>query len=295
MFAYTHRDDFWHRLHPASVLLVCAGLFFPALIFSHPLYLLVLAAAAVAGTASSGGKQTLRQLLRLAGPLVGTVILFNVLISRSGQTALVSGLPFSREALAYGTVMGLRLFTLLAGWAVFSLTVPIEELLGHSRLFSGRAGLVISLGVRLFPLLLEEQRRITEAMRSRGVRFAGIPWSRRLANSLAVWQPLLLTTLERSWQLGEAMLARGYVGGRRYPWHELAWQQEDKLVLAGLAVTLGAAIGALATGAASFTFYPAAESPFNPTALRWLPFLAAGLFWPSLLAWRWRYGPDRDS
>lgn len=295
MFAYTCRQDFWHQLHPVSIFLFCTGLFVLALVFSHPLYLLVLAVAATAGTAGSGGRKALGQLVRLAAPLGLAVVLFNLLISRSGDTALVSGWPFSLEALVYGVVMAVRLFTLLAAWALFSLTVRIEEIPGHSRLFAGRAGLAVCLGVRLFPLLLEEQQRITEAMRSRGVGLAGGRWFHRVRNSLAVWQPLLLNTLERSWQLGEAMLARGYAGGRRYPWHDLSWQPEDTWFLAGLAVVAGPAVASLASGAAAVTFYPKVEGLWDPAALRWLPFLGGGFLWPTFLAWRWQHGLDRDN
>lgn len=295
MFVYTYRQDFWHQLHPVSIFLFCTALILLAIIFSHPLYLLVLAVAAALGTAGSGGREALRQLVRLAGPLGLAVVLFNLLIGRSGHTALVSGWPFTLEALVYGMVMAVRLFTLLAGWSLFSLTVRIEEILGRSRLFAGRAGLAVSLGVRLFPLLLEEQRRITEAMRSRGVWLARGRWFRRVENSLAVWQPLLLNTLERSWQLGEAMMARGFAGGCRHPLYDLPLQPLDFWLLAGLAVAGGAAVASLATGAASFAFYPVVDCLLKPAALRWLPFLAGGFLWPAFLAWRWQRGLDRDS
>ncbi|MDN5347744.1 MAG: energy-coupling factor transport system permease protein [Clostridia bacterium] len=289
MLTYLPRDDLWHKLNSLTVLAFSGTIFLLALLFSHPICLLLLAAIALTGLAEAGGRKEMREFLYLSAPMAMAILVFNLLVSRSGTTLFYAGWPFSLEAAVYGLAMSLRLLALTAAFGILSVSVRPEDLLNKSPFFAGRPGLALALGLRLFPVLLAEQERIVLAQRARGVRLASGPRLNRLRNLLAVWQPLLLNTLEKAWQLGEAMQARGLGSGRRSVYKVERWRREDFLALAGIFAGLAGGIAAAWQGVANFNFYPRLEPLFSFGHPWWLALMAAGLSLPLIMAWRWRH------
>jgi energy-coupling factor transport system permease protein len=125
----------------------------------------------------------------------------------TGPTIPVVGtLDVTREELAGGAVEALRLLAVSLSFAAYALLLDHDRLLRSIR--AGRhSALAVALATRLVPTLERDAAGLVEALRGRGIEVAGARGHGRLLS------PLLAGSLERAYNLAEAMEARGFGRG----------------------------------------------------------------------------------
>jgi energy-coupling factor transport system permease protein len=102
--------------------------------------------------------------------------------------------------------------------------VPVED-------FS----MMAMVAIKFIPILLEETNRIIRAQSARGVDFESGNIFRRAKNLVPVLTPLFYSIFKRADDLAIAMLARGFVSGkRRTHMHELRMTRRDYAALAAV-------------------------------------------------------------
>lgn len=188
---------------------VCGGML--AITARHPLYAaLLLSIASVAGAIAGIERRSPRLWRLLALPLAGS--LFNALFARAGDTVLlrlpgdipVLGGPITLEAFAYGALSGLAFAVLLAWLSVFAARAQAADLVRLAPRSFQAVALVVTMALSLAPATRRRLGEIRAAQAARGHRLRGVrDW-------LPLWVPLLVTGVEQSSQLAEAMIARGY-------------------------------------------------------------------------------------
>ena len=206
----------------------------------NPFYvvLLLLITMVVGATcAPARGRRGAPSSLRFAAVAVPMAALFNGLTAHLGDTVLLRlpawlpllGGPVTLEALAFGALNGLTLTTIFSGFAVFNQVTPVRDLVRLTPRAFHEAGVVLSIALTFVPQTTRSLARIREAQAVRGHRVRG------LRDWLPVFIPLLVSGLERSMGLAEAMVARGYgaVSDRAQPLRTQA------LLALGLFVLLG--------------------------------------------------------
>jgi energy-coupling factor transport system permease protein len=180
----------------------------------NPLYLIIILLAARLVQNECGRSETAVKLSfwRLAAIILVFSILFNLLMVHIGRTVLfrlpaniwLIGGPFTLEAIIYGAMNALVLITLLAVFLAFNALVPASELISIMPRALSNVSIVILIAVSYVPETLKQLQRIREAQALRGHRLRG----------LRDWQPILIPLLvgglERSLNLAETMVARGY-------------------------------------------------------------------------------------
>lgn len=150
---------------------------------------------------------------------------------------------------ARGVLEAARLLTLVALGAFFAQRSDGERLV--AALLALRVPFAVSFvlvaGARFVPVAATDIRELRDAARLRGLTIDG-----GIGRQLTGWRllivPLLVTTVRRGLQLGEAMELRAFgVGPRGVGDTRLHWSAGDTLVcvsgLLGLVAILGAAIG----------------------------------------------------
>lgn len=176
----------------------------------------------------------IRGWLRLLAPLLPLALLVVALDALAGQPArglrvgarlviLASlGFAFARSADGEALVAGLR-----------ALRVPYA------------AVFVLVAGARFVPTMAADLATLRDAARLRGVRLDGPPW-RQAAGWRRLLVPLLVGTIRRGLQLGEAMEARGFgASARRTTRYRVTWRARDTCALLAALAYLG---GLLAAG-----------------------------------------------
>ncbi len=139
-------------------------------------------------------------------------ILFNLLLVHVGQTVLfrvpqswwLIGGPFTLEAVLYGIINALILITLLAVFLSFNSIVLTSDLVSLAPRALANIGVVVLIAISYVPETLAHLSRVREAQALRGQRISG------LRDWRPIIIPLLIGGLERSLNLAETMVSRGY-------------------------------------------------------------------------------------
>jgi len=189
----------------------------------NPLYLVLLVLVAMGVgvvCAPDRGRRWLSP-LRFAAVAVPLAALFNGLTAHFGDTVLfrlpvwlpLLGGRVTLEALAFGAMNGLTLTAIFSGFAIFNQAVPTSDLVRLTPRAFHDAGVVVSIALTFMPETTRSLARIRDAQAVRGHRL------RSLRDWLPIVVPLLVSGLERSMGLAEAMVARGYgaVSSRAHP------------------------------------------------------------------------------
>lgn len=226
---------------PAAALLAALGA--TALLADRWVTVAVIAAVLLAVCLRAPAERRRSLYLLGAGVTALSVFLLTPFVETIGSHVLWTGptipvvgtLDVTREELAGGAVQALRLLAVSLSFAAYAL------LLDHDRLLLGaragrRSALAVALATRLVPTLERDARGLVEALRGRGVEVDGARGHARLLS------PLLSGSLERGYNLAEAMEARGYgrPGATRAP--RPSWRAVDWVALgaAALLVVAGA-------------------------------------------------------
>ena len=252
-------------MNPRALAIWAASSLTVALATDNPVYraLVVLAAANVltALRRPQAGVATLLRALAVAALLA---VGLTVLLSHGGAHAfavLPAGLPIAGgrltfEAVAFGATSGLGIAA--AALAVAPLTQVIEahDLLDALPQALSRSGAAVATALNLIPGLARSATEIREAQRMRGSR------PRRVRDWPDVAVPVVLTAVENSVALAEAMEARGYGAGPRTHFRPVVWRRADVLVSAVSLSAAGCFVALRVTGlAADWYPFPALSFP----------------------------------
>ncbi|HDQ72863.1 MAG TPA: energy-coupling factor transporter transmembrane protein EcfT [Chloroflexi bacterium] len=207
----------------------------------------VLGVTCATGDEQTGAQRTILSPIRFAAIAVPLSALFNALTIHVGDTILARlpdwlpllGGPVTLESLVFGAQNGLTLTVIFTGFAVFNQVTPVRDLVALTPRAFHEAGVVISIALTFVPQTTRSLKRIRQAQAVRGHRVGGLrDWP-------PIVVPLLVSGLERSMGLAEAMVARGYGATTS--------QAQALRTSGGLALGLLILLG----GWLTFLFYPA--------------------------------------
>ncbi|MDK2928388.1 MAG: energy-coupling factor transport system permease protein [Bacillota bacterium] len=281
-------------LHPVSALAHAGVLVLFLLLYTHPLFLLLLALLPGLTLAARGDVRAWRRQLAWGLTFALFIIAFNGLLGGVGATELLGfSLPLlgrrtvSLEGLVYGGAMALRLAGIIGAFALLSRLVDLERLLYFSPL-AGRSSLTAALTLGLIPRLNRSARTLLEVQASRGAPLAAGGLRRGVRAAGPLLAALTETALEDSLDMAEVLTARGYGSGRPTHFRPERWHRRDAVVLLGTVFALAVGLEGARTGAASFTYYPALAAPAWVRSLPVLAGVLGGLTIPAFIFWGWR-------
>ena len=205
--------------------------------------------------------RVLRSVKMILFVIVFTAVL-NLFFSSVGEDAHVIWewgiLSLSWESIVNMIFLALRLFLLVMGTAVLTLTTtPVELTDGIESLLTPlkwvrfpvhELALIMSIALRFIPTLVDETNRIISAQKARGADFETGGLIRRAKAMIPVLIPLLVSAFRRAEELGDAMDARCYSGSKgRTKYKKLVFTWRD---LVGLLI-----LAALIAGVALLNHY----------------------------------------
>lgn len=242
-------------------------------LYESPLVLAAALCAIFAVARACGVVRDVAFAVALAAPLALLMALVNPIASQQGLTVLVADvhLPLvgsfdvTREAVAYGLILGLRALVVFAIAALFVCTVDPDELLRVLRRFSVRSAITASLAVRMVPVLARDGERLAEARACR----PGEPPA-----AATVVRATFARSIDRAGDTALALETRGYALAEplrtELPPRTLA---DRAIALSGAAV-VAAAVAGKAAGLAEFIDYPLTYAASAPADLAFAVSLA---------------------
>jgi energy-coupling factor transport system permease protein len=200
---------------------------------------------------------SLRGLLIALGVAAAIAIATTTLASHTGDhTFLVmpAGIPviggaLTLEAVVFGASTGLGIAAAVLAAAPLSLVLQPHALVDALPGALARTGAAIGTALNLIPGIARSATEIRDAQRMRGWR------SRRVREWPDLAVPVVLTALEGSITLAEAMEARGYGSGSRTHFSEQALRPTD-VTVAVVAVAAAAVFVAFRVTGAITDWYP---------------------------------------
>ncbi len=294
--AYRRKENLIHRLHPVSMLTLVLAMMVVALMTDSPFaQIALIAAAALLALAAEVLREWFSWWKVCAVVGLATMII-NPLVSREGVHVLwrgphlpvFGGLKVTAEAIAYGAGMGLRLAAVIWAFALLTLAVDPDGVLGMLRGRGSRSALVSALSLKMVPTTMRDARGLLDAQRSRGLALDEGGWWAVLKSRMPLVKKALATSLDRGMGLAEAMESRAYGSGKRTSYARRRFGVGDAAALATAALMLAAFAVGLATGKLSFTYYPALSAARGAwtAVLVLVPVMAAALL--AALSWSWR-------
>lgn len=143
------------------------------------------------------------------------------------------GLSF--EGIIYGAICGVKIDVMIIAGVVF-LSVTRHEEVGWGLLKMGipyRVTFVISMALRLVPVFIGSAYTVMQAQAARGLDLSGGSPVVRVRRYLALFSPLLLSSLRVTGPLTQALESRGFSRKGRTSIQEYRWRLRDSLVVAG--------------------------------------------------------------
>lgn len=207
-----------HPLHPLTWLMWLAAAMVALTVTRNPLYLAVTLLCigmvyALIAPAADEQRSLLLSPWRFGLVVVTVSALFNALMVHVGAHVLFTlpawlpliGGPFTLEALVYGALNGLALTGLFVAFGAINRSISVQAMLRLVPRAYYPVAVITSIAVTFVPTALQQMQQIREAQMVRGNRMQSVrSW-------LPLVVPLLEASLERSMQLAESMMARGFV------------------------------------------------------------------------------------
>jgi energy-coupling factor transport system permease protein len=224
-----------------------------ALLTENPVYRVLVALAALNVLLAWLPRERNRKPLGLA-LLVAAILaaLINVLASHTGADVLLRlpawlplvGGPITLESLAFGGALSLGLVAALLAVAPLSLVLEPHDVVDAMPASLERTGIAVATSMNLVSGFGRTFVSVRDAQQMRGWRPRGL----RSWNEVLV--PVVLTAIEDSVLLAEAMEARGFGAGRRTSYSRNSWTLWDVAVvvsaLAAAVLFVGARLAGLA-------------------------------------------------
>ena len=146
-------------------------------------------------------------------------------------------LSISKESIFYTIFLAVRLFLLVLGSSLLTLTTTpvaladgIESLLTPLKWIRfpvHELALIMSIALRFIPILTDETARIMNAQKARGADFESGSLVKRVKAIVPILIPLLISAFRRADELGDAMDARCYAGSKvrtKYKKLQFGWR-----------------------------------------------------------------------
>jgi energy-coupling factor transport system permease protein len=270
---YRRKDNFFHELHPASMLMLAAALMLLSLLADNPLCQVAIILSTAVLAWSAGVFKAWASLWKVCFAVFIMSAVINTLISSNGLTIIWRGpsvpvlgrIQLTAEALAYGTGMGLRLAAVILIFALLTVVVDPDSVLGLLKGRGLKSALVSALSMRMVPTMVRDASDLLDAQRSRGVVRDGDGKLAAVRSRLPLIRRMFSTSLDRGIGLAEAMESRAYGSGIRTRYRKYGIGPGDVSVLAASLLLLTDAVAVPATGALSFKYYPSISFVAEPT------------------------------
>lgn len=265
-------------LHPATTLTLALSLMLVSLITDNPLFQVAVIAATATLAVSAGVFREWLSWWKICAVVGLMTLIINPLVSRYGSTVIWRGpsvpvlghLIITAEAVAYGAGMALRLAAVIWVFALVTLAVDPDSVLGLMRGRGSSSALLSALTLRMVPTTMRDAGELLDAQRSRGIALdKGSKWA-VLKSRLPLVKRSMSTSLDRAIGLAEAMESRGYGSGRRSRYVERHFGLLDAAAFTAAGLIIAVGIAGVAAGKLSFRYYPVLSMRYGPLTVVFL-------------------------
>lgn len=256
LFPYQDKDTRIHRLDARPKMIFVLSIFLLSILISDIFFLAVLLAFVMVVVAAARVLRPTLHLLKYSLYVAIFIFVFTMFFTTYGIVLLILGpVKFALGSLLFATSMTLRLFLVTASFCILTFTVHPDKMLQILSKFGYKSMTGLSIATRMYPTLASDSTNIEDAMRARGVEFDAGGLLQKARARAPVMMPLLLTSMDRSMEIAEAMEARGFGAKKRTHYFDDPLTLRSKVMIGMFlaAIPFGIAMFILGFGEADYT------------------------------------------
>ena len=215
---YLDRNTWIHRLDARTKVLAVLALFFIALLYNNPFYLMTVWGMVILGVASARAFANLKKFLILLVLLfLYSVILWPFFVEGHTPVFRWSAVVITTEGIMFGFGMGLRLTVMVMSGVLLLSTTRLEDFVVALQRFGipHSVSFALSLAFRWVPTLISSGGQIVQAQRSRGLDLSAGSLLDKIRGYAPLVVPLIGHTLRQTTLLAMALESKGFRPGRR--------------------------------------------------------------------------------
>ncbi len=200
------------RCHPAVNFIFFLGAAVLAMMFVHPLFLLISLAGALTCAVRFKGRSALKTFFFALLPLVAFVVLVNSLFAHYGVTevfTLWNGNKITLESIAYGAATGTLVVIMMLWFMCYSEAVTEDKFMHVFGKKMPNLSLLILMVLRFVPLYTNQLRDVLSVRESAGLNSENGRLS-KIKNATAAMFGVITWALEHSIETADSMKSRGY-------------------------------------------------------------------------------------
>lgn len=293
MIFYTNRNTFLQRLHPAAALMLMLLYGAGILLLNNPIYIVLLTGWVLLLSYIDGCIKEVFGLTKYLLVAALFIIIANPLLNHNGSTIILYvpriRLYVTLEALLYGVVMALRLYGITLVLGLSNMILHPDRTFSFFSKFMGKSALLMSMTLRLFPLILNSCRSIVDAERIRGSSVKEKGFLKRMRSQGSVVKILFMGCLEDAGDMAESMYSRGYGSGERSTYFKETLSSVDIAFIILFFIELVLFIIMQTGGYNAMGYYPKMDNPMEHLSVISLVFTAiCGI--PAAVNWGWKHG-----
>lgn len=250
--------DAFSTVHPGMLLAYFAVVIGMSMFVMHPVFLGISLLASIAYALYVGRGAALRFIAAAALPMIVLFSLVNPLLNHAGATvlAVVFGLPFTLEALAYGCVAGMMFVSVIMWFYCANRVMTADAVLYLLGRAAPSLALLVAMVIRLVPRLGRQARAIMRAQRGIGCDPGEGPLLARARRGLTVISILASWALESSIDTADSMRSRGYGLSGRTSYMAYRFTGRDAVLAAAAALAAAVSLLGVSAGAGAASYFP---------------------------------------
>ena len=217
MLIYQDKQTPIHRMHPLVKFIGLACVCASALVFSHPLYLCVLAVPVAAVGGVAGSLSALRRVWKLMVILfLFSTVMWALLMPGEDLLASFGPIHIRRIPFLFGMAMGLRFNVMLLAGVIFVATTRVEDFTAALCMVGlpYRVSFALSLAFRLVPTFMETATTIAQAQRCRGLDLDSGGFITRARKYIPLIVPVFMMAVRSADNLAMALESKGFGADR---------------------------------------------------------------------------------
>jgi len=216
LFPYQDKDTRIHRLDARPKMVFVLSVFLLSILIADIFFLTVMLTFVMVVVCAARVLKPTLHLLKYSLYVALFIYVFSILFTSYGTVLYTLGpVHISEGTILFATSMTLRLFLATVSFCILTFTVHPDKMLQILSKFGYKSMTGLSIATRMYPTLASDSTNIEDAMRARGVELDTGNIVQKARARAPVMMPLLLTSMDRSMEIAEAMESRGFGAGRR--------------------------------------------------------------------------------
>lgn len=254
----TNRDTF-SGYHPLVNFAHFTAVIAFAMVFIHPVCLILSFGCAFSYAVYLKGQKALRAALIYALPMTLVAALINPAFNHEGATILAylpSGNPLTLESIVYGVVAALLLITVVIWFVCFSIIITSDKFVYLFGRIIPMLSLVLSMSLRFVPRFIEQGKIVSNAQKCVGQDVSNGNILQRVRRRIKILSIIVTWALENAIETADSMKSRGYGLPGRTAFSIYRFDRRDACALAFIALCVMLTIAGSVTGELYFRYFP---------------------------------------